>query len=355
MNNLVTTLVVSSLSYSYALASASGTPRETIVTQFIRGAIDLKNNSVTLPLHHGSLTDGRSVWYVLTDSSDRTTSDRLGIGYSPALSQAANLKGTQSATYDAKGELIFSGGGVDFSPVHSITPGKAPALFPPIFVQPGSTSANDYSPLIRVTQKDGTVVVFDAPMIAFNVNASQISFCSGNVDYSLVHDHVVNICPATLQVTLSVARGYAQGRSLVYLTFDANVPLAATLEADTLATSLDALLGTGVILPLYAVTNGQTGVNNPNRQGFDSALSGDGAPLNVLASFPTLTGGYSPIWDIQGVSWTSQAIADSKTRALKSARDVFTAYAEGELTGLAGGRIQTLGILVNCPALAIIQ
>ena len=359
MNLIYASLIMlpGALACNMATTTATGATAatESVATQFISGAIDLQNNSITLPLHQGSLQDGRTVWYVLTDVSDQATSQQLGIGYSPALATAANTDGTRTATFDSAGNMIFNTGSVDFSPVHSVTPGQAPNLFPPVAVQPGSQASADYSPLVRVTKNDGSVIVYDAPIVAFNVNADQISFCDGNVDYSLVHDHVLSICPNKQQVTLSLARGYSQGKSLVYLTFDANIPLASTLESDTDAPALSALLSTGAILPLYAVTNGQTGANNPERQGFDSALSGDGSPLNVLASFPTLAGGYSPLWDIQGVQWTPQAVAASQPHALKSASDVFAAFQAGQLTGLGGGAIKTLGILVNCPAVAILQ
>jgi hypothetical protein len=33
--------------------------------------VDPAAGTVTLPLHHGRMRDGRLVWYVLTDTSDR--------------------------------------------------------------------------------------------------------------------------------------------------------------------------------------------------------------------------------------------------------------------------------------------
>jgi len=344
-----------SLTLMSAVLSFPAHAGEAVTTQFISGQIDLLNDSIVLPLHKGSLKDGRSVWYVLTDSSDQATSRRLGIGYSPSLALAAQARGTRTATYDSKGEMIFDAGSVDFAPNRAVNPGPSPDLFPPVSVQPGSLASPDYSPLARLLTEQGDTVVFDAPILAFDLEDSQIAFCEGSVPHTRFHDRVLKICPKTREVTLSLARGYSGGKELVYLTFDANIPLASALEGDTHASALDALKGTGAVLPLYAVTNGQTGVSNPERQGFNSALMGDGSPLNVLASFPTLEGGYSPIWDIQGVQWTSQAIGSLQTHLLKSASDVFTAFQSHQLVGLGGGPIQTLGILVNCPAVALIQ
>jgi hypothetical protein len=47
-----------------------------------------------------------------------------------------------------------------------------------------------------VTITNARSVVYNAPIVAFNVDASQITFPNGNVDYSKVHDQVVAIDPA---------------------------------------------------------------------------------------------------------------------------------------------------------------
>ncbi len=349
LSPLILTLMVASTSGSPAFADSA------VVTQFLKGKIDLKNDSITLPLHQGSLPSGKKVWYVLTDVSDRATATRLGIGYAPALAAAAKLKGTRSATIGRDGEMALDTGSVDFAPARALTPGTAPDLFPPVAVQPGSVASSDYSPLVRVTDSSGLVVVFDAPILAFDHSAAELDFCSVKPDFALVHDRVIQFCPKKKEVVLGLARGFSKGKALVYLTFDANIPLAATLEGDTVAPALDELNGTAATLPLFAVTNGQTGRENPNRQGFNSAIAGEGSPLNILASFPTVAGGYSPLWDIQGVSWTTQAVAARLNQVMKSSADVSAAYRAGNLTGLGGGDVKTLGILVNCPAVAIIE
>ena len=42
------------------------------------GEVNLKDETITLPLYQGQLKDGRKVWYILTDVSDRGTSEALG-------------------------------------------------------------------------------------------------------------------------------------------------------------------------------------------------------------------------------------------------------------------------------------
>jgi len=43
----------------------------------------------------------------------------------------------------------------------------------------------------------------NAPILAFGVNASDIVFPNGNVDYSKVHDQVVAIDPLNMTVTIN--------------------------------------------------------------------------------------------------------------------------------------------------------
>lgn len=105
--------------------------------------------------------------------------------------------GARVATLQANASLIFNNGTVDFSPNCTITPGEMPNPFPPEAAQPGSVGDSDYSPLVLV--ENASNHIYNAPMVAFDVDSSQISFCDGNPDYSLVHDKVVRICPEEVQ------------------------------------------------------------------------------------------------------------------------------------------------------------
>ena len=109
-------------------------------------------------------------------------------------------------------------------------------------------------------------------------------------------------------------------------------------------------------MPLYAVTNGQTGKDNPERQGFNSALMGEGSPLNVLTGIPTLSPlPYSPLWDLHIAQWSDAAVASEKRVVLTSAQQ-FNAYSKaGLLNGVGGAGLPSSGLLVNCPAVGILQ
>jgi hypothetical protein len=69
---------------------------------------------------------------------------------------------------------------------------RAPNSFPPKAFRPGSVGDKDYTPLVRIENAGNHI--YNAPIVAFDVNAKQVSFCNGNPDYSLVHDKVVKIC-----------------------------------------------------------------------------------------------------------------------------------------------------------------
>jgi hypothetical protein len=333
------------------IASASV---QTVQTQLLTsGTIDLSSDTVTLPLYHGKLYDGRGLWYVLIDSSDETVAKTLGLVYAPALKNALTAPSTRSATQGSNGEWIFDHGTVDFSADRSIVPGDAPNLFPPKSATPGSAGSADYSPYVV-----SNGIVYNAPIIAFDVDAGIISYCGLNptVDHSILHDKVVRICPEKNSVSLALSHGYASGEPLVYVSLESNDPVASAVEGATYTPALNELKTLGASLPLFAVVNGETGKTNPMRQGLDSALSGDGSPLNVLTGIPTLSSTpYTPLWDLHLVQWTDQAISSSQRSLLTSPQAFQAAFTAGQLTGFGGGALNSSGLLVNCPALAILE
>ena len=331
-------------------ARSAGAGRDVL----LQGALDLVHDTITLPLHEGALADGRKVWFVLTDTDDRAEAERRGLAYAPELSAAANVAGSRRAEVDASDTFVFAAGTVDFSPRRSLTPGDAPHPFPPKAFSAGAVADRNYSPFV-VGHLGGRSVVYNAPIVAFDVPASAIGFCDGSVDYDKVHDRVARICPEKGEVTVRLSHGFADGKSLVYLSFDANDPMAATMEAATHAPALDNLHGTGAELNIYAVANGATGATNAERQGFDSALSGEGSPLNVLDQLPGASDGYSPLWDLHLGAWSDRAILAGERHRLTSEGQFLEAVAAGQLTGPGGGTFGSTGILVNCPVVAVLD
>ena len=316
------------------------------------GTIDMNESTITLPLYQGQLRGtGETVWYILTDTTDKGNADALGINWSPKLAYSA--PGARIATLLSNSTLEFHSGTVDFSSEHRVTPGNSSNPFPPSVAQPGSMGDKDYSPLVLVENAGGQI--YNAPIVAFGVDASQINFCEGNADYSLVHDKVVSICPSEGTVTIKLTSGFSFARPVLYLSMEASVPLAAALESATVAPKL-ANIRTGqddsafsAVERIFVFANGPTGRDNPQRQGLNSALMGEGSPLNVLGGIPTIATDYSPLWDINLGTWTQEAIDNGYRSRLTEEFAILGFVEEGWITGPGGAPYGSVGMIVNCP------
>jgi hypothetical protein len=318
------------------------------------GSIDMNESTITLPLYQGHIREsGETVWYILSDTTDKGNADALGLNWSPKL--ASSVPGARVATLLPNATLEFHSGTVDFSPEHRVTPasGDPSNPFPPSEAQPGAIGDNGYSPLVLVENAGGHI--YNAPIVSFGVDASEINFCEGNPDYSLVHDKVVRICPSEGTVTIELTSGFSFARPVLYLSTEASVPLAAALERATLAPKL-VNITTGrddsafsAVERIFVFANGPTGQGNPQRQGLNSALMGEGSPLNVLGGIPTIATDYSPLWDINLGVWTEEAINNGYRSRLTEEFAILGFAEDGWITGLGGGEYGSVGMVVNCP------
>jgi hypothetical protein len=287
------------------------------------GTIDATAGTITLPLYLGYMAGtNKRVWYILTDVDDQGVAAELGLNYSAKLTFAANA--SRTANFDTNNNLIFDKGTVDFSPVRKIVPGPSGAEFPPVSAQPGSVGDKNYGPLVRVLNDGGTI--YNAPIVAFGVDANQINFPNGNVDYSKVHDQVVAIDPTNMTVTLNLINGFSFGRPVWYISMDASVPLSAAIEHSTYAPLMANLpLGnddsfSSPIERIFIATNGteQDACDNPQRQGLSADLADGYRPNNTLGGIPTLALDYSPMWDANLYEWTHDAISKGYREQLRS-------------------------------------
>jgi hypothetical protein len=301
------------------------------------------------------MADGTPVWYILTDTTDKANADALGLNHSAKLAYANVEGGTRTATLQNDLTLTFEAGTVDFTPERSVVPGPADAPFPPLSTTPGSVGDDAYSPLVRIENGGGHI--YNAPIIAFGVEAEALqAFCEGDPDFSMVHDRVVSICPDAATVTLKVVAGFSFGRPVIYVSFEASDPLAATLEESTFAPALTNIQvgfddgAFSAVERLFAFANGPTGAGNPQRQGLNSVLDGSGTgPLSVFGGVPTIALDYSPLWDLHLGVWTQEAI-DNDYRSRMIDEFQLLAMAEGGfLTAPEGADFGSSGIIVNCP------
>jgi hypothetical protein len=318
------------------------------------GKIDLEKGTITLPLYEGAMKSGQSVWYIVTDTDDKGNADQLGLNYSPKLTFADVGRSVRRATLNNKFKLIFDVGTVDFSPKRSVTPGDAPNFFPPKQFQPSGVGDKDYTPLVKITNAGGHI--YNAPVVAYNVSAEALNqFCDGNPDHSIVHQKVLKICPRDQTVTMLLTTGFSFAKPVLYLSTDTNSPLTATLEGATYAPGLTDIQGGGddslfsPVERIFVFANGQTGKDNPQRQGLNSALSDGASPLNVLGGIPTVATDYSPIWDINPSVWTQKAIELGYRSRMTEEFSILGMVQKGWITGLDGKKFGSVGLVVNCP------
>ncbi|TFD60228.1 hypothetical protein E3T39_08300 [Cryobacterium suzukii] len=324
------------LSSMPALAVASGA--EVFLDSAI--AVDSENGTVTLPLYKGR-HDGSVVWYVVTESSNKSDAERRGVNHAEKLANALGTRAVQQA-HRVNGMLNFTGT-VDFSPTRVVIPG--PESFPPAEFHAGAIGDADYSPLVT---SDGRTVL----------NATQVANASG------LHDAIVpnGIDYAHRRVTLDTLNGFYEGNRVQYLHQEASVELVAALEGSTWAPNLDAAPGLASFdrdasarAAIIPIINGQRGVNNPQRQGLQSAVAGEGDPLNITQVIPG-DNDYTPIWDVTPAVWTQQAIDSGQQVRLMDHDDVADLFEDGVLvsggTGPANDSLEGLRALPgisNCP------
>ncbi len=304
--------------------------------------LDRKAGTVTLPLFKGT-HDGRRVWYVVTESSSKDGAQRRGVNHAAKLTNALGTEAVQRARR-VDGVVRFSGT-VDFGPRRVVVPG--PNGFPPQRFRPGAVGDADYSPLITT---NGRTVL----------NASQVANGSG------LHDAVVDIDREGRRVTLDTFDGFYEDEPLQYLHQEGSTRLIAAIEGSTFAPNLDAAPKVGsndgdvsarsAIIP---IVNGPRGVNNPQRQGLESALLGQGDPLNITQEEPG-DNGYSPVWDVTPAVWTDGAIDGGQRRRLTDADEVADLFEEGLLASGGEGRpnaglegLRALPAISNCPIVAV--
>jgi hypothetical protein len=319
----------------------------------VQGPTSFRENAgptiVTYPLYHGT-SQGRDVSYVITDASNLSVAQALGVNYTPKLAQAAGTAAVQNSTSQVgSGNGIDFPASVDFSPAHVLTPSATG--FPPAAAQPGADGEPGYSPLVQVVFRDKTVVL-DAPQIA---NATGQA------------DKIVAIAGNHQTVSYRETDGCYDNESVHYASFDASDPVAAAIEDVTYAPSLDAAPSLGCAdaavaaancsrESLIAFTNGQTGAANPQRQGLNAAILDAPPPLNILQEIPEQKSqfDYSPMWDVHLATWTDAAVAAGLNLRQTDFSAALQQVTDGNVTGFpAGSPFGPSGFIVNCPVVSL--
>lgn len=330
------------------------------------GSIDPTDRSITLPLYLGHTKGGKNVWYILTDTNDERNANALGLNHTAKLSYVVG-GALQHAQLQEDTSLRFDNFKVDFSPTRTLVPGAAPNAFPPKTAKAGSVGDNKYSPYVQLDNAPGRPI-YNAPVVAFDTDAATLQkSCTGPVDYSKVHDRVLHICPGASNsngrgtVTVATTPIFSFGKPATYISTDSSSELVATLDSGTFAPALGNLTvgrddsAFSAVERLFVTANGQTNKNapagktNPQRQGLNSALSGEGPPLNVIGGIPNVANDYSPAWDINLGYWTKQASDLGYVSRVTDEFQILKLVEDGWITGPDGAEYGSIGIVVNCP------
>lgn len=322
----VAALAGPALAASLALGLAA-TPASAKGAEVFVPSATVNGSTVTLPLHQGRTATGAPTWFVVIEASNSKAADAWRVDVVNKLENTG--AGAQRVT--VRNRVITFAGTVDFTPERVVVPG--PGGFPPAAASPGSVGDAAYSPIVRLP--DGSFL-----------NAPQIGNATG------WHDKVVSVDQAARTVTLQLTDGFARGEAVRYLSTDATDPAIAALEGSTLAPKLVAAPSPGddstksARSSLAAFVNGPTG-DPATRQGVNSALLGEGDPLNVLAWRPG-QGRYSPLWDVHATAW---APGTTPVRVTEFA-DVEDLAEDGDVTGPGGAAWGPIDVIVNCPVIA---
>ncbi len=321
------------------------------------GKLDRKAMTIRLPLYLGHMRNGRNVWYILTDTTDKAVADALGLNHSGKLVFADVGRAVRTATLERDTGLTFDQGTVDFRPGRTLVAGSAPGHpFPPAVASPGSVGDADYTPLVKIRNAGNHI--YNAPIVAFDKSADEIRACRGNANHGLVHDRVVKICPGANgggTVTLRITPIFSFAKPADYISMEASDATVATLDKGTFAPALGDIQGGrddsafSAIERLFVTINGPTGAHNPQRQGLNSALVDHLPPLQVIGGIPTVALDYSPIWDINLGQWTPTAVRLGYRSRLIDEFQILDMVKRGFITGPNGARYGSVGINVNCP------
>jgi hypothetical protein len=318
--------------------------------------------TVTFPLHQGIAGNhAHAIYYVITDASDRTVAQNLGVNFTPKL---ANAGGTAAVQHSSSTDptVINVPGDVDFSPARVLVPGAAG--FPPDSATPGAVGRTGYSPLVQLPSG----VVINAPQIGDGANTI-------GSDKTHWADKVASVDAAHHTVKYNVTNGCYEDQSVHYVSFDASAAGPAAIEDVTFAAALANVpspdCGTNDINAtppfinpgcaresLIAFTNGQTGKDNIQRQGLNAAILDQESPLNILEDVPNNGGqfNYSPMWDIHLVQWNASVPLAKRLRQTDFARAESLVGGQAQsitADGTLSDTFQATGFIVNCPLVSI--
>ena len=325
---------------------------------FIKSTLALDNledpdlANATLPMFKGIGPDGNDdVYFIVTEAANFYVAKLLGINYAPKMIFGRDTEGSQEVTLE-RGRLKFKGA-VDFSPERVLVAGDGPSAFPPSVAEPGAVADDEWSSLVVLPSGS----VLNVQVVANNTG---------------LHDRVISIDQKRRTVTLQLLDGFQGGDQFYYhLVTDSSDPVAATIELGVYAPRLAKLPRFGesnvfdesALLGFSPNMNGETGADNPERQGLNSTIVDDDRdPINVFPLDPDndkqFFNNYSPMWDAHLSMWTDEAIEAGKRRRITSFTDLRELVDAGLVVSFMGSPgiengfvagLRATEAIINCP------
>jgi hypothetical protein len=323
-------------------AQAANLPR-THITLTSAIAVDAVAGTATLPLFHGTV-NGKSVWYIVTDSSNPADAKKRGVNAAPLLA-SLDADAVQAAHTTPNG-LAFDGA-PDFSPARVYDPSSTG--FPPTKAAPGAIADAAYSPFVRI---DGSSTVINAPIVATGDGPFDVT------THTNTQDRVIAIDTAKKTATFLLARGFANSKAVLYLSTEASVDGPAAIERATYVPRL-AKRDRGSV-PIFVIANGTnqglgyTALHGLDRDATLANAQSLRSPLNVLATFPLgpAAAAYSPLWSANIGAWAPNAHQHVLTSTA-----AFAVEADAKHITAPDGKspLGPTGIFVNCPVVAYVD
>lgn len=302
-----------------------------VVEYELRGPYAWNGGSVTLRLHAGFI-DGKTAYFVRTDTSDRDFADEEGLVWVPVLSTAKSRAGSVGTIH------LFAGGVPEQLPILSTVPGR-----------------DDFTPLYRVVR-----VTFSAdPVLLDSVAAVAAAVTAGTVAVE-ESDIIVNYptvkwpggeLPVDTVVELPLAGGpllEAPDLDTMVVTFKLHqcFPESRYIITDTSATPMAPMMniqgspgtaGLDEVGAASTITVFGNGIQGPGAMGFQPGI------FREKAGNPA----WSPLWDHFTAVWRDPA----KAVLLTNQAELDARVAAGEIeifrgTPDTGGQ----GFIVNCPS-----
>jgi hypothetical protein len=353
--------------------------------------VDLTRDFATLPLHKGTVA-GKTVWFVVTDVSDADIAKELGINHAPKLANASAMcpacvqDVTTTDPLLGRAPVEFEGA-PDFSPSRTLTP-SSPAPFPPASFTVGAMAGAGYSPYVSVEESK---VVYNAPIVATGDGPFDVT------THTNTHDRTLGIDTEKMTTDHLFVRGFADGRSIAYLSFDSSDAFTATIERSTFVPALTDLgfangggSSDSARAAIFTFINGAVGLEPDSErgasqgagrsQGLTHALSlpiagkdaavdnadvlealKQGADVsNIFDSFPTNSDStdraeYSPAWDLNVGLFSDDAVAAGRNGLQTDSEEILRLAAAGDITAPGGLPLGSANIVINCPALALLD